>query len=234
MKKTLTIILSLLICTPCYGAIAYDSVSARCESGWITNTWSHAIGSGSNRILVVGVPQEGGGNVTGVTYNGTALSKVIEVANGSNTVELWYILEADLPSAGSYNIVVTASSNIVGYCIGVSLSGVKQEAPEVSTSNTASSSGTITSSITTLTDTAWIVDAISCGETGALTATETGQSLRAEGQCGATMEGGMSTRPTTSNGAYNMSWSGGGSNRKAHVLLDVAPAGVAGRTRRFF
>lgn len=50
-----------------------------------------------------------------VTYNGIALTKAVEITNttGENTgAAIWYLLDANYPSAGSYDVVVTWSDTL--------------------------------------------------------------------------------------------------------------------------
>ena len=72
-------------------------------------TWTHVIGSNSNRLLVVGVSEAGSGaiSVSGVTCGGVALTKfnsAAYAAGSAPTIEFWYLVN---PTAGSQSIVVT-------------------------------------------------------------------------------------------------------------------------------
>src|SRR3989344_3768207 len=73
-------------------------------------TWSHTVGTGNDRILVVGVYIRGvsqSPTVSGITYNGTALTKVNDETNGAVRVEQWYLLS---PDSGTHNIVASFSA----------------------------------------------------------------------------------------------------------------------------
>ena len=85
-----------------------------------TLTFSHTIGSGSNRLLIVGFCFENSNQsvgVTSVTYNSVAVTEIDSVWGSEsgplygNFSWLGYLLEDDLPSAGSYNVVITLDSN---------------------------------------------------------------------------------------------------------------------------
>jgi len=73
-------------------------------------TWSHAVGTGSSRLLIVGVSVRDTtkGSATGVTYGGTSLTLIGRATNGT-TVETtqWYLLN---PTSGTANVVVTLSA----------------------------------------------------------------------------------------------------------------------------
>jgi prepilin-type N-terminal cleavage/methylation domain-containing protein len=156
--------------------ITYDAVSTGTASWTTTETFSHSIGSGSNRILVVGVTFEDCDDypsVTWITYNGQPLTlidsgQVISGNGCGGRAELWYLLEADLPSAGAYNVVIGTSGTFDELVAGaISLENVAQQAPEASNSNSNDAQTTISTNITTLTDGAWLVDVVHSGnETG--------------------------------------------------------------------
>ncbi len=88
--------------------IAFDSNSSgSAGTAGSTLSFSHTIGSGQNRLLVVGVQSENPSGsmpnliITSVRYNGANLVKAdhtyIEQSGYVLTVELWYLFEADLP-----------------------------------------------------------------------------------------------------------------------------------------
>lgn len=230
MKKILTIIL-LLLTNNCFAAITFDSVSSDFINSGSSFNLSHTLGSGSNRIVLATYTQENNSSsCSSITYNGSNMTKVGTVTNGANSAEIWYILEASLPSAGTYTVAFTCTGLQSWTVSAISLFGAAQTAPEASASNTNTANASITSSITTLTNGAWVVDAIACGETGALSATESGQTERHDLSAGTTMQGGSSTKEVATAGSTNMSWTGGGTNRKAHYLISVAPSSTSNYT----
>jgi len=89
-------------------AISFDASSHDKDSDVSSLTFSHTVGSGSNRILVVGIYNKSGGDlVTSVTFNGTALTRLGTASGGSlNQGYLYYLLN---PDTGTHNIVVTLS-----------------------------------------------------------------------------------------------------------------------------
>ena len=79
-------------------------------------TFSHTIGAGSNRLLIVGFCFEDNNQdvgVTSVTYNSAAVTEIDSVWGSEpgpaygNFSWLGYLLETDLPSAGSYSVIIT-------------------------------------------------------------------------------------------------------------------------------
>ena len=213
---------------PC--TITSDNASSGAGSG-TSLTFSHTIGSGTNRMLVVGVTAEAsaGISITSVTYNGQPLTPIASaVADVSTTgiADLRYLPETNLPSAGTYNVVVTASGSCGDFMAGaISLEGVAQQAPEASNTNTNVGPDYISTSITTLTDGAWVVDVVENGNNLAFTP-DGGQTQRVD-QTGGSAYCAMSTKAMATAGFTSMGWSAN-ANRLAHVVAAFAPAADCG------
>ena len=80
--------------------------------GGTTITWAHDVGTGSGRVLVVVVALNNTRTVSGVTYNGVAMTQMWskqESALGAIS-SAGYILAN--PASGSNNVVVTASGTM--------------------------------------------------------------------------------------------------------------------------
>lgn len=147
--------------------IAYDATSSSANvTGTNTTTFAHTC-TGSNRILIVGVQiTEAATTVTGITYNGVALTKIDhkDVPNGSRRVEMWYLVA---PATGSNNVVVTLSGTPANWFSAgaVSYTGVKQTGiPDSSATASANSGGTNTNlNTTTVADNAWLIGVLCNG-----------------------------------------------------------------------
>ena len=207
--------------------ISFDNVSSTTSTA-NPMTLSHTIGGGTARLLVVGISAEcnDGITVTGVTYNGQPLTKAASVQADTGTVgtaDLWYLLEADLPAAGAYNVEVTTSGYTAKSVGAISLAGVAQQAPEASNTNTNVGPDYISTSITTLTDGAWVVDVVEQGNASAFTA-DGGQTERYQEIAGSS-NGAASTKEMATAGATSMGWSAS-ANRLAHVVAAFAPGSV--------
>jgi uncharacterized repeat protein (TIGR01451 family) len=105
-------------------------------------SWSHTVGSGSDRILVVGVARLRGATAA-VTFGGEGLVRQIVTGTplGSATSELWTLLD---PSPGTAIIVVTTketnqSETMLTYAGSVSFTGVDQKTPVRATSGAGES-----------------------------------------------------------------------------------------------
>ena len=134
-------------------AIAYDNATTSYHGQ--SNTVGFTVGSGSNRILFVGIytaNSSGGDVVSGVTYAGSAMTRINTVQNTQSGHQcrayLYYLLN---PTSGANNIVVT-SSETVGLSA-VSYTGAQQSGvPDASNTGTANyvSSVNVTTTVATL------------------------------------------------------------------------------------
>ena len=211
--------------------IAIDSQSSGSADGASSLTFSHTIGGGSNRILVVGVsietcnPYE---TVSSITYGGKTLTYLNSAqVTSSNAcrgrVELYYLLEADMPGAGPFNVEVNATGSCDALAAGaISLTGVAQQAPEVSNTNANDAQTSISTNITTLTDGAWLVDAVHSGNPGTFTA-NSGQNVRYD-QASSTSEVAGSTLQVASAGNVSLGWTNTSANRLAQAVAAFVPA----------
>ena len=236
IKKLLLIIFGILITVNCYGAITYDTAAGANLSG-STITISLAIANNSNRMLIVGVGSEGLSSIdygaSGITYNGVAMTKIdsqgYDIAPSDNYQSLWYLLA---PDVGTYNVVVSFTNLPVGAsAIAISLYNVAQQAPEASAKIRESADGSITRSITTITNNAWLVD-IFCDNFSTVDGTPgTGQTGR--GRQSNLQDTEMSTKPVASAGATSVSWdtSGGWGDNQGIIVASFAPY-VAPTARR--
>jgi len=146
-------------------AWAFDTASGAVGAGTTTLSWSHTIGSGSDRLLCLAGSSERGSpgpEVSSITYNSTGSTSIrvddIDYAGYSNNTNLRYILDADLPAAGTYTVAVTYTiygDDIAGEA--ASYTGIAQQPPEANNGNTANNATSISANLTTLTDNALLV-----------------------------------------------------------------------------
>lgn len=108
---------------------AVDSVSSFGSNGAGPFTWPHTC-SGSDRLLRVTTSHfDSSDTVTGVTYNGVALTAVPSGStnNGQYYITAYYLIA---PDAGTYDIVVTVSGSVFDFGAGaVSYTDVHQTVP---------------------------------------------------------------------------------------------------------
>jgi pectate lyase len=218
-------------------AITFDAASraATTSTGRTSLSWAHVIGSGADRVLVVGVAIEDtsttDANIVSVTVNGTPLiavpnSKRSGGGTGIIQTQLFYLLSASLGSAGSRTITITTQGPVDGIAAGaVSLAGVAQSAPQTAATNVdTSGADSISTSITSPSANSWIVDVVGSGNSGSFTPAS-GQTERVD-VAASGMTGAMSTKALTATGATTLGWTHNGANRLAHSLASFAPSGT--------
>lgn len=139
-------------------AIAFDAkVDQTFTIGGTSLTFAHVVGSGSNRLLVVGI--EGNlttDNITGVTYAGVSMTLVAKFLSLNSRWEyMFYLLN---PTSGSNNVVISsnATTNIVA--ASASYTGVKQSGQPDASSTADQLTGTnITGTVTVVAANSWLI-----------------------------------------------------------------------------
>jgi len=124
-----------------------------------TLTWSH-VSSGIDRLLVVQVITEAAKTITGITYNGIALTQEVTATNGTLRSEQWILVA---PTIGTYDIEITMSGNSYITAGAETFTSVNQTTPTGNTSIATGSSLLITDTITTTVDNSIIVDSVGTG-----------------------------------------------------------------------
>lgn len=203
-------------------AIAFDAVSSRqaAEAG-STATWSHTC-SGSDRVLIVATKNGNNKTVSGVTYNGVAMTEACVAYNSTDNIRTYLFYLAD-PDTGAHDIVVTFSSSGAEHGSGgVSFTGANPSSPIGATNTSTGSSSSPSTNITTLYDNSIVIDLIGQNSSGG-----TGRSAGAD----QTERWGFnslnpgntasSTEPTTTKGSVTMSWSMGINAQFAHAIVEV-------------
>jgi lysophospholipase L1-like esterase len=163
--------------------IKFDAASSNSSSSdGDMLSWQHTIGDGDNRILIVGVAGEDSDPcdlvISSVTYDDINMnladgsSQSVYSSNMYMKTELYYLLDSNLPSFGSHDVVVTYEGNVRMKCGGaISLENVEQQPAEVVETNSNTQTNSISTNITPLTDGAWVVDIVGCGNAGSFSVT---------------------------------------------------------------
>lgn len=138
-------------------AIAFDAASTGTIDSSLTLTFSHTC-TGSDRILFVAPGIYDGFTtdvLTGITYNGVAMTRVgMGVAQTNSRTYLYYLIN---PDTGANNIVITSSASTKIRGTGMSYTGANQSGvPDAFTSGNGSSA-TMTGTVTTIADNCWLV-----------------------------------------------------------------------------
>lgn len=194
--------------TPLFDAAANSGALQSVSSA----TFSHTC-TGSNLILIVAIggrqslASKGNLVITGVTYNGVALTKIRadEIdSDASFRTELWYLIA---PATGAHNVVVTYTGSIIyGGCVSSSYTLVEQSAGALDAQGTAQndSSTTLSANITNIATSSIIIDAV-YSRSGTLTK-NAAQSLNGGITINSDDNVGSSRKSVSSAGADTMDW----------------------------
>ncbi len=229
-----------------YANVTIDSASTGSYMTTLSSSsWSHTVGSFPNRYLIVGVcarvadAQSANLPLTAVTYNGVALTKLSATTRsggGGNTisVEMWYLIN---PSLGSHSIALTFTGTIsASTACAVSYYNVRPVAPEASTTFSQNAGGggvTISTSVTTISPNALVVDVV--GEDSGATWSAVAPAVQdaSNDSVGSTRfsTASMCHRTTTTPGSYSIAQGTAFGNTQAQIIASLPftpPPGGAG------
>lgn len=135
----------------------FDAITSSAFGGGTTLTFAHTT-SGTNRLLRVYV-YDGNANVTGVTYNGVAMTLINSFTMlGGAAGQIIRAFELIAPATGANNVVVTGSAAMSCYASAASYTSVNQTGqPDGSNTGGAASATSQTTSITTVADNCWLL-----------------------------------------------------------------------------
>lgn len=104
----------LLLAASLQATITLDATSGGTYTGSGTETWAHTC-TGTNLILLVGVWSRTTDGLTGVTYNGVAMT--LAAKNVAITNSFAYLFYLIAPATGTHNIVVSSTVEMIGSAI---------------------------------------------------------------------------------------------------------------------
>ena len=208
--------------------IAFDAVSS---SGAFTDqatplTWTHTVGVGTDRVIVVGCGTGSGDNVTGITVGGAGMT--LSTSSILNSLVRTFIYTLANPSSGAQTISVSdvASHTSRLSCAAVSFSGAKQTSPVDSSTSTVSypGGGTITSTWNTTIANDVLIDVVADGgETGTLVAGSLQAQKYQKGEPNNYYVVGVSTKAATTAGSYTMTWTGASGANVCSSAVAIQP-----------
>lgn len=195
-----------------------------------TYTWSHTC-AGSNRVIYVRLAQRFNSAVTGVTYAGTALTRLAQQKSPSDqivNVELWRLVN---PASGANNVSVALSTARYVAASAVSMSGVDQATsdgtPVVASNNSSSPSVSVSSATDQV-----VVDVVAVWtDAGTVTASATGgQTVDSNAYNGNSTNNGVRGVHSHITGAAStaMSYSLSGATEWAEAAVAVLPLNTGG------
>lgn len=196
-------------------AIARDASSHSTGSAVSSLTFSHTCASGA--LLVVGSRGATTDTLTGITYNGVALSLVKSFTN--NRWHYLYILGN--PASGAHNIVISFSgaTDCIGW--GQSYSGTGNAlTPDSSALGSNTTTGTCTVTTTTVVDNSWLVGLVANDNGQALTAGANTSIIEQSGAGEAFLDSNSAQTPAGSHTITTTQTSG---DNTQGMILSIAP-----------
>jgi hypothetical protein len=187
-------------------------------------SWSHTVGAGNNRLLVVRTAhRDGNKTVSGVTYGGLALTKLADqnAPGNQNKATLWYMLN---PPVGGASVVVTLSGTVEASAAATSFTGVSQSTPLGGFTSSSGQSPTPQLALSGM-DGDVVLDVVSAnGDAKSMAAgpPQTVQWNKGTGTDGGAILGGGSTARGAS--AVSLSWTLGDSKPWSMIAALVKPA----------
>lgn len=206
-------------------AIAFNAATESFTNAGQTLNFSHTT-AGTDRILWVGVMTLSTRSVSGVTYNGVAMTGLTR-SGGGQPVQLWYLIN---PATGSNTVSISIGSpNSFIYAAAASYTGAKQSGQPDSQNTNNVSGSPINTSTTVVAANSWAI-LVARNDTSGDTTASTGSTERAAGAIGTVQlydsNGGLSA------GSQTMSLtSGGGGTTTAIASFSEAVAASTFRPR---
>ena len=222
------------------GITAGTTAVSATGSGVSTRTVSVTVPAGNDRLLVCGTGARSttAGNlvVSGMTYNGSAMTKAREDITGDlggaefAGTSVWYLLAPTVTTANAVATWTGTISNIAtAWCL--PLSGVDPSTPigPVNGGTANSGASAISTSVTPLVDDAWVIDSTYSGNDVVNNAVSAGQVIRTNGSVtgGSTDQMSVSTEgPITPAASTAMGWTPDSSTFYAQSVVTINPVPV--------
>jgi len=215
--------------------IVFDAARSGHNGGGSSSvSWSHTTGSGSNRIMVVGVSiRVASVSVSSITYGAQSLTFLRADIHPSSTIrsELWYLIA---PASGTATVTVTLSGTsraVGGSC---TFAGVAQVSPIDASNGGTGSSSSPSGSVTANTANSMLLGHLAIsGSSNTVSSEGSGQTLRwdntttQQAQADRNIGHGSQKGPVAA-GSQSMSWGLSGSTDWAVSIVALKPADAIG------
>lgn len=214
-------------------ALAVDATSTK-NTGAVNAspvTWTHTISSNTNGAVFVCFGWNGTATISAVTYNGSNMTQVGTTStqgSGSTTLSAAiYVLVAQPTGAKTVSVSFSTTVSFWGWAI--SFTGVDQSTPAEANNKSSGTSAAspITTSVTTTTDSDYVIDMAAYGASGTVTVggSQT-QVLNLNNSATATRGvGSYLTSVKSPAGSVSMQWTYSGNQNWAQIVAAVKPAG---------
>jgi len=201
-------------------AIAFDAFTAGGFSSSTTHTYSHTC-TGSDRILFVhGYTNSNSDLITGITYNGVAMSFISKGSPSGGRYSYLYYLVA--PATGANNVVITASSSTSLGGTSTSYTGASQSGQPDGTQSQLVTETNTDNTVVTTADNCWAV----LTSIGAQATASTNTTLRGVGSTFGDAKMFDNNADITPAGSYAMATTSGGAGAIQYLQASFAPVFV--------
>jgi len=143
-------------------ALIFEGGTGNANSGYNNSqTFSHSVGSNTNRVLFVAVVCKNASDISTITYSGISLTKIVDqpvIGDGTVGLSIWKLVA---PASGANDVVLSFANYIPSYAFAFDYSGADQTTPNEANESQTDYGSTPSLSITTLTN-----DAVVIGVTG--------------------------------------------------------------------
>lgn len=212
-------------------AIAHDSTTVAGNNQTGTSaSWSHTVASGGVLFVCVMMRNSTDANrsVSGITFDGTALTKAISVSNNTYdlTTEIWYLANPATGSAKTVEVTLVGTGNLWSAAAS-SFTGCDSADPVGETQTAQASSTGISLSLTPGDSNSWILDSVYSKSDNAITAGQTERSQQAVNSSGdrvASQTAGPASTATTMAWTWSAFWQAA-VQCAVEIRVATAPAG---------
>lgn len=217
-------------------ALAVDHVTTAQQDGGSSNTFSFTVNAGSDLLLLVFVGAEansgnnGNDPVTGITFNGVALTKIdsqhtnVTPGGSGNSAEMWYLKNPDVTTA---NIVVSYTGTVDGDTVtAIEVTGADQTTPINTFLGAKANSANPSTNVTTTVDNCLVFDILSGSGSGTTLTPDASQTERSNITNTGQMRSAISSEAKATAGLITMSWTMA-SQVWAQIVAAIAPSGGA-------
>jgi hypothetical protein len=214
-------------------SIAYGAVgSGNNGAGSTSVSWSHTTGSGSNRIMIVGVSiRDTTVNVSSISYGAQSLAFARADSNaGYVRSEIWYLIA---PASGTATVTVTLSGTSMATGGSCTYTGVAQTSPIDANAGGTGKSNLPSQSVTVNTANSWLLGHIAVtGSSKTVSSEGSGQTMRWDqvttgGIATDRNQGHGSDKGPVGTGSQTMSWGLSGAENYAVSVVAFKPASSA-------
>jgi hypothetical protein len=216
--------------------ITYDNGGSGDTGSYYTNTfsWSHTTGSGSDRIMIVGVSiRSSSVSVGSITYGAQSLTSIRSDINSNGvSSELWYLTA---PNPGTHTVTVTLSGSSRATGGSCTYTGVNQTTPIENSAGGSNYNSSPSQSITVNTANCLLLGHVAILGTSSYPYSVVAVSSEGSGQTqqwdevttstnNVNTRGHGSDKSPVGTGSQSMSWTLSGSARWAVSLVAIRPA----------